>query len=317
MDEGGHKKTEAEPEFSRKNGIPPQAGRPQVEKQTFKSNFKTWIRIVAFVVVAVFLPEQVAQAVEYDWRVIWQKPAVGTPFTPSYIKDIRQIDIPLTIKNILKDISGRPINAIKISPTLTVELEKPLNISKERIEEIYNWLKGKPCGSKALYDFLNYKGLSPQGTVPEVLEQDIAVMALTIDILNDVVKPEGNPQVIKNSLYALSKTSEFFGHKLYPVKMQGLSPQGTVPVFLCISSRSANVCIFVCATKNGLNVFSSHSRGRYISASFVNIGSSMIGERISLSARAEAAVFLFSVSRSCSSLWLIHSLGGALKVFSF
>jgi len=31
------------------------------EPQHFKSNFKTWIRIVAFIVVAVFLPEQVAQ----------------------------------------------------------------------------------------------------------------------------------------------------------------------------------------------------------------------------------------------------------------
>ena len=29
----------------------------------FHSSFKAWIRVVAFVVVAVFLPEQVAQAV--------------------------------------------------------------------------------------------------------------------------------------------------------------------------------------------------------------------------------------------------------------
>ena len=42
---------------------------------------------------------------------------------------------------------------------------------------------------------------------------------LTIDILNGVIKPEGNPEIIKNSLYALSKTSEFFGEKLYPVKI--------------------------------------------------------------------------------------------------
>jgi hypothetical protein len=215
--------------------------KPKIEdpKPQFKSSFKAWIRIVAFVIVAVFLPEQVAQAVEYDWRVIWRQPAATAPsiFAPSYLKDIRTIDIPLAIKNILKDISGKPVNAIQLSPNLTVTLEKPLRLSKERIEEIYNWLKGKPCGAKALYDYLTYQqGLSPseaEGTVPAFSEQDIAVMALTVDILNDVVRPEGNPEVIKNSLYALSKTSEYFGHKLYPVKMQGLSPseaKGAVPV---------------------------------------------------------------------------------------
>src|SRR3989338_7473069 len=172
--------------------------KPQIEKQPFKSNFKSWIRIVAFVVAAIFIPEQVAQAVEYDWRVLWQRPAI----------------------------SNKPINAIQISPTLTVELEKPLNISKARIEEIYQWLQGKPCGAKALYDFLTYKGIA-------VNEQDIAVLALTIDILNEVVKPEGNPEVIKNSLYALSRASEFFGEKLYAVKInQGQTPAGSVPVAL-------------------------------------------------------------------------------------
>ncbi|MDI6605843.1 MAG: cysteine peptidase family C39 domain-containing protein, partial [Candidatus Omnitrophota bacterium] len=169
---------------------------------------------MAFLVVAVFLPQQVAQAVEYDWRILWQKPPVYSPAgLAGNLNNLRQIDIPLTVRNILKDISGKPITAVRISPELTIELEKPLDISPRRIEEIYNWLQGKPCGSKALYDFLTYKGV-------KVEEQDVAVFALTIDILNDVVKPEGNPKVIKNSLYALAKASEFFGHKLYPVSLR-------------------------------------------------------------------------------------------------
>ncbi|MBL7081377.1 MAG: hypothetical protein ISS44_02250, partial [Candidatus Omnitrophica bacterium] len=183
-----------------------------IGKPAFKSSFKTWIRIVAFVIVAVFLPQQVAQAVEYDWRVLWQRPTTST-FNPSYLKDITSINIPLAIKRILTDISGKDVNAIKLSSNLILELEKPLNLSKEKIEEIYEWLRGKPCGSKALYDFLRYKGVS-------VYEEDVAVLALSIDILNDVVKPEGEPEVIKNSLYALSQASDFFGHKLYPVKIE-------------------------------------------------------------------------------------------------
>ncbi|MCX5714224.1 MAG: cysteine peptidase family C39 domain-containing protein, partial [Candidatus Omnitrophica bacterium] len=205
--------------------------KPRTEDQTkqpetkpkFKSSFKAWIRVVAFIVIAVFLPEQAAQAVEYDWRVLWNKPAAGSlgnTFTPNYLQNIRNIDTAVAIRNILKDIANKPITAIKISSNLTVELEKPLKMSNQRIDEIFEWLKGRPCGSKALYDYLTYtKGLSPKGTVPEVQEQDIAIMALTIDILNDVVKPEGNPEVIKTSLYALSKASEFFGSKLYPVKL--------------------------------------------------------------------------------------------------
>ncbi|MBU2221113.1 MAG: hypothetical protein KJ722_00710, partial [Candidatus Omnitrophica bacterium] len=183
----------------------------------FRSNFKSWIRVVAFIIVVVFLPEQAAQAVEYDWRVLWNRPALST-FAPTYLKDPRNLNIPITVKNILKDIAGKPVKSIKISPTLTVELEKPLKITSKRIEEIFNWLQGKPCGSKALYDFLSYQGI-------KVEEQDIAVLVLTVDILNDIIKPEGNPKVIKNSLYALSKAAEFFGLKLYPVKLtQGLSP---------------------------------------------------------------------------------------------
>ncbi|MFZ2937295.1 MAG: hypothetical protein WA066_01140, partial [Candidatus Omnitrophota bacterium] len=204
--------------FSLINIFKGQAGTVPNSELPFKSSFKAWIRVVAFIVVAVFLPEQIAQAVEYDWRVIWQKPTVASLYTPAYLKNSQQFDVPLAIKNILKDVANKPVNAIKLSPEITIELEKPLELSNQRIEEIYNWLKGKPCGSKALFDYFSY---TSQGrSVPGSLEQDIAVMALSIDILNDVTKPEGNPEVIKNSLYALSKTSEFFGQKLYPVSLR-------------------------------------------------------------------------------------------------
>ncbi|MDD5513590.1 MAG: cysteine peptidase family C39 domain-containing protein, partial [Candidatus Omnitrophica bacterium] len=183
---------------------------PEVEKKEFKSGFKAWIRVVAFILVAVFIPQEMAQAIQYDWGVLYNKPST---FAPNYLQNIPQIDIPLTIKNILLDISGKPVNAIQLSPELTLTLSKPLEMSKQRVEEIYNWLKGKPCGSKALFDYLQFKG-------KKVSEEDIAVMALTVDILNNVLQPEGNPDVIKNSLFALSTASEYFGEKLYPAKIE-------------------------------------------------------------------------------------------------
>ncbi|MCX5697071.1 MAG: cysteine peptidase family C39 domain-containing protein, partial [Candidatus Omnitrophica bacterium] len=185
---------------------------PVIEKEVFHSSFKTWLRVVAFIVVAVFLPEQVAQAVEYDARVLWHRPITNTAFTPAALKNPNLQDIPLAIKNLLKEVSNKPVTSIKISPTVSIELDKPASFSSQRIDEIYNWLIGKPCGAKALYDYLSYAGSQAQ-------EQDIAVVVLTADIVNDVVKPEGNPEVIKNSLFALSKASEFFGQKLFPIQL--------------------------------------------------------------------------------------------------
>ena len=164
------------------------------------------------ILVSVFLPEQVAQAVEYDWRVLWNKPAVGA-IAPGYLKNLNNIDTALAIRKILKDIANKPINAIKVSSNLTINLDKPLKMSNQRIDEITEWLKGKPCGSKALYEYLNYTGI-------QAAEGDIAIMALTVDILNDVVKPEGTPTIINNSLYALSQAAKFFGVNLYPVKFK-------------------------------------------------------------------------------------------------
>ena len=80
---------------------------PEIKPKS-NSSFKAWIRVVAFIVIAVFLPEQAAQAMEYDWRVLWQKPAIGS-FTPGYLRDLRNIDTALAIKNILKDIDRKSV----------------------------------------------------------------------------------------------------------------------------------------------------------------------------------------------------------------
>ncbi|HNX80694.1 MAG TPA: cysteine peptidase family C39 domain-containing protein, partial [Candidatus Omnitrophota bacterium] len=210
----------AEPQFSRPahsdlGGIP----LAKKDDGAGKSSFKLWIRVVAFVVIAVFIPEQFAQAIEYDWRVLWNKPGMNTMINPAMLKNLANKDIPVAVKSILKEIANKPITSLKISPTLTIKLDKPLKISDQRIEEIFNWLLGRPCGAKALFDYLGYSGV-------QVVEQDIAVLALTIDILHGVVKPEGNPEVIKNSMFALSQASEFFGKKLYAVKITDFSANG-------------------------------------------------------------------------------------------
>ncbi len=100
------------------------------DEPQFKSNFKLWIRTVAFIVVVIFMPEQVAQAAGFDPGVIWQKPAMAAgalaarTFAPGYTKDLNSLDIPLTVKQILKDVSNKPVDAIQLSPTVTIKLDK-------------------------------------------------------------------------------------------------------------------------------------------------------------------------------------------------
>ena len=193
-----------------------------LEKEPFHSSFKAWIRTVAFIVVAVFLPEQVSWAIEQDWRVLWPNSALASSvnaagrlsggFAPGYARNPININVPNTIKKLLQDINNKPITAIQLAPNVTVEMKAPLKMSGARIEQIYQWLLGKPCGTKALYDYLKMRGAPAD-------ESDIAVLALSVDILNDVIRPEGNPEVIKTSLLALSKASEFFNQKLIPVKL--------------------------------------------------------------------------------------------------
>jgi len=214
---------------------------------------------VAFILVAVFLPEQAAQAVEYDWRVLWHKPAVGA-IAPSYLKDLGNIDTALAIRNILKDIANKPITVIKVSSNLTINLDKPLKMSNQKIDEIFEWLKGRPCGSKALFDYLNYIG-------SKASEQDIAILALTIDILNDVVKPEGNPEVIKTSLFSLSKVSEFFGQKLYPIKIN-MNPepntQNLTPLVPFIAHLNGDHYVLVTRISEDKVYFSDNHREEFL-----------------------------------------------------
>ncbi|MBU1125347.1 MAG: hypothetical protein KKC84_04925, partial [Candidatus Omnitrophica bacterium] len=183
----------------------------------FKSSFKSWVRVVAFLILVVFTPQQIAQAAEFDWRVIWRQP-FAQPLNllpnqiPPQLQNLANPNIALAVKNILTQITQQPVTSIKISPTLTISLDKPLKLSKQRIEEIYNWLKERPCGAKALFEYLSFQSVV-------VSEQDLAVIALTSDIVNGIIKPEGNSEVVKNSLYALSQATQFYGLTLVPVQL--------------------------------------------------------------------------------------------------
>ena len=77
---------------------------------------------------------------------------------PGYTRNPININVPNTIKKLLQDINNKPITSIQLAPNVTVEMKAPLKMSAARIEQIYQWLLGKPCGTKALYDYLKMRG---------------------------------------------------------------------------------------------------------------------------------------------------------------
>ncbi|MEW6170735.1 MAG: cysteine peptidase family C39 domain-containing protein, partial [Candidatus Omnitrophota bacterium] len=187
---------------------------------------KIWIKIIAFIIAGIFLLEQPAWAIEYNPAVLWKniQPIFNSAFSGKPVnqinpalnitnQDLGNPEIADVLKKIILQLANKPIQEIRFNQNTNLILDKPLNLSKEKIEEIYNWVKGKPCGGKALYHYLHFiKGLN-------TYEGDVSALALTVDILAGVTKPEGNPEIIKNSLFALQKTAEFFGYTLYPVKI--------------------------------------------------------------------------------------------------
>ena len=195
--------------------------KPEQEAQEptpgFKSKFKTWMKVISVVILLTFCPEQIAWAIQYDSGVLSQKPT----FALSQQSLASGTEIADSVRKTLLQLSKKPYQEIRLSDNLSITLDKPLDISRDRIEEIHDWLRGRPCGTKALWDFLNYKGIY-------VRDGDIAALALTIDILNDLVEPEGDPEVIETSFYSLQQAAQYFGIDLYPIKLNVLGARSGV-----------------------------------------------------------------------------------------
>ncbi|MFH1397423.1 MAG: hypothetical protein ABIH27_02595, partial [Candidatus Omnitrophota bacterium] len=93
-----------------------------IEGPVFKSRFKSWIRTVAFIVVAIFLPEQVAWAIEYNPAALWshlnplsalssQSSAFSTPNPEVFNKAVAQ-----SVHRFLKPLINKPIAQVQIKP---------------------------------------------------------------------------------------------------------------------------------------------------------------------------------------------------------
>ncbi|MCM8779528.1 MAG: cysteine peptidase family C39 domain-containing protein, partial [Candidatus Omnitrophica bacterium] len=196
-------------------------------KEVFKSSFKHWIRTIALCLVVIFVPEQVSWAIGYNPGILWhnlQPTSVTSILQPSLNPPVITNELlAQNLKRALVPLVNRPLNQINFGQDLVLNLgEKAKKISKDKLELAYKWLKDPEteaihCGIYVLYNLLT-------AYEKKVSLEQLANTVLLIDILSGTVDDEIynlKPEV-KSSLFALAKAAEYFGLKLYPVKISSL-----------------------------------------------------------------------------------------------
>ncbi|HRZ39446.1 MAG TPA: cysteine peptidase family C39 domain-containing protein, partial [Candidatus Omnitrophota bacterium] len=195
-------------------------------EKAFKSRFKGWLRLVAAIVVFVFLPEQISWAMNYNPAVLWSAQPIsmtGMPIAsqaPALELQLPQREAAEMLATNVQSLLSRA--AMEGNRNLDIQIASPnqkefrdidglrisakTSLSPEKIQEVAQWLR-KPgihplnCGVFALHDFLKLSKM------PISLEQ-AALSTLSVDLLTDIVKP-GDP-TLKTSLYAIDKVISLY-----------------------------------------------------------------------------------------------------------
>ena len=196
----------------------------------FKSRFKTWLRVVAFVVVAVFLPEQVSWAFNYNPLVLWNKKdtqnkTVLLDEQTASPEEITAVKLSSSIQNLLNKIAYQDNARIQLSltdqpavqgePEKSILIESKINFTDKEIDQVVSWLRDPKihplnCGVYALKDFLSFKGIS-------VSLEEASVSTLAVDLLSNIVKP--GEEKLKTSLYAIEKVAKGYGLNVKSAKI--------------------------------------------------------------------------------------------------
>ncbi|MDD5356115.1 MAG: cysteine peptidase family C39 domain-containing protein, partial [Candidatus Omnitrophica bacterium] len=201
------------------------------QARTKTGGFKTWMRVVALVLVVVFVPQQVAWAVDYDWRSIWrnsQPQAAGSSSAAlaalpySAIKSAGfEKQIAFNIKESLDSLRRSGSLSIQFNNNIVVgrTIQKP--ITKDNVENIYRKLVDSrnniiTCGAYSLYNlFVAYGIISEDKQGPSIL--DIANTLILIDLLSSKnLEPTFNKNQLEISFYSLIKAAEVYGLRLQP-----------------------------------------------------------------------------------------------------
>ncbi|MDP1853265.1 MAG: cysteine peptidase family C39 domain-containing protein, partial [Candidatus Omnitrophota bacterium] len=179
-----------------------------------------WVKAIALLVVAVFLPEQVAWAIEYNPAILWQNGGVSVPAEiganiTAYPELFNKV-VAESISRYLTPLANKRLSQLELKPGLLIAIPEGKKWTKDEIKSLVSWLKQPetetvPCSTYVLYNLLLAKN-------KEVKVEELSTLLILIDALSGNISPTNSFSIL-NSLYSLNKTAEYFGLELYPAKL--------------------------------------------------------------------------------------------------
>ncbi|MGE5309375.1 MAG: cysteine peptidase family C39 domain-containing protein, partial [Deltaproteobacteria bacterium] len=207
-----------------------------------KSTFSPWLKTVALIVVAVFLPEQVSWAFGYDPTVLWNPQQYLGAGQEGYVSNF----VAENVKHSLEYLANKPLQQVKIAENLVVETEPAKNapkqikidsktdkataeklareaskkaslvISSRQVKQVYDWLRrpetqvSNYCGVYALNNFLKYNQ-------KETVMDQLTLQVIMVDLLSGNLK-EFKGQ-LRTSMSAIQKVAGAYGFQTTALKI--------------------------------------------------------------------------------------------------
>ncbi|MFC1594096.1 cysteine peptidase family C39 domain-containing protein, partial [Candidatus Omnitrophota bacterium] len=204
----------------------------EIEIQPLKSRFPTWIRAIALLIVAVFLPEQIAWAMEYSPSILFpnaaqqqmqqqpqtqQQPGNLIQGGQQQVQPPSEMIIAENVKRSLNSLTYKTLKNVSLDENLEVinENEDGIFLTRRKVNRIYNWLLDpatKPinCGIQGLGYILKGYGI-------ETTLEEMAILTILTDIIAGTIEAYQGQLLV--SLYSLSEVANNYDVTLYPVQM--------------------------------------------------------------------------------------------------
>ena len=152
---------------------------------------KLWVKAIAWLIVLTFLPEQVAWAVDYNWRGVLnagvsplaQSAAVAQDPSVLARSGVSDKVVADEIRDTLAQLVGQTATDIKLAPAVSIHRNYPLSLTEEKVSELHAWMLDPShnlvtCGALSLNSLFQLMDI-------RVPSYQVAHYALLIDILSD------------------------------------------------------------------------------------------------------------------------------------
>ncbi|MEI7999173.1 MAG: cysteine peptidase family C39 domain-containing protein, partial [Candidatus Omnitrophota bacterium] len=209
---------------------------PQADKTPVVSNFKQWIKMVAIVVLLVFVPDQVSWAFGYNSTVLYKNlPVTQAPMGAGndvMPKVAPQTQVAGSVEYLLKQIQDKDRLRVQLSldgpekkaeanqktkeGVGTLVVDTKTTFTKGNIASITQWLNDPKsnvlnCGVYSLQELLNLKGINRS-------LEEVSVLTISTDLMANIIKV-GDPK-LKTTLFSINKVGSALGLNYKALKVE-------------------------------------------------------------------------------------------------